>query len=443
MLAISTRHFFRGAARRFSTGSDGVKSAGGGMRRVVGLGALGGTACFAAFSYRDGTAVTLARLDAKVRPNLALILPHAVFVWIYSTSRPFFLSLMSRGGYATVTDFPCPRTVLGLKFRGDLGNSAGLDKEGEMLDFNYEIGAGFAVVGTVLSAPHTGNLFPMWGGLLKCNAWTPLPQCGGAINSLGLPAHGVDVAIRNIEDFRHRRGIPAQLPGAAGAEQPLAKSFPIGVSIMGHPTQDDQEKLDGVVDCVRKSIPVADFIEINESCPNVKHGGDPVGLAMRLSAVTKVRDEMKVSAGRRVPIFVKLGDLGDADETVRLLAKLGVDGIIALNTQRDYSSFDLPKEDKSLLEYYTGVYGGGLSGPPIRERAMKQVAAATAAVRSQRLEGRFVVVHVGGISDAGDVQRSRGMGAELRQWYTGMVNALAEGEYGPTNLYPRVTAVAP
>jgi len=405
------------------------------MRTLV-TGTLGTMACFTAFSYRDGAAVTLARFDALMRPGLATVLPHSLFVWIYSSSRPLFLSLLAKGGFGEVTDFPSPCSVLGLGFRSDLGNSAGLDKEGALLDFNYELGAGFAVVGTVLNAPHTGNLFPMWGGM-QFNAWTPLPFSGGALNSLGLPAHGVDVAVENIEDFRRRRGIAPQVPGAP--QPPVQKCFPIGVSIMGHPKQEGQEKLQGVLECVRKTLPLADFIEINESCPNVKHGGDSAGLATRLSAVTRLRDEMKASTGRRVPIFVKLGDVGDAEVTVRLLAKHGVDGIIALNTQRDYSSFHLPELDKKLLEYYTGIYGGGLSGPPIRERSMQQVTAVVSAIRKQRLQDRFVVVHVGGLSGATDVQSSRSTGAELRQWYTGMVNALAEGT-SPRDLYPKATA---
>jgi dihydroorotate dehydrogenase len=211
---------------------------------------------------------------------------------------------------------------------------------------------------------------------------------------------------------------------------------------MGHPVQEGKQKLDGVLECVRKTIPVADFIEINESCPNVKHGGDSAGLAARLAAVTTVRDEMTVSTGRRVPIFVKLGDVGEPEATVQLLAKHGVDGIVALNTQRDYSSFDLPALDKSLLEHYTSIYGGGLSGPPIKERSMKQAASVVAAVREQGLQNSFVVVHVGGLSGARDVQSSRKTGAELRQWYTGMVNALAEGHCNPMQLYPSVTASA-
>lgn len=439
MFARAGSHVLGPSLRRCTTLSSNAKPRGTLLPRVATISVIGSTACFAAFSYRDGVAVTLARFDSKVRPALAAVLPHSLFVWMYSSSRPLFLSLMSYGGGGVVEEFPAPCTVLGLRFRGDLGNAAGLDKEAALLDFNYEIGAGFAVVGTVLCAPHTGNVFAMLGGLWKCNAWTPLPQSGGALNSLGLPSHGIEVAVRNIEDFRRRRGIDPQTPGVA---QPLAKCFPIGFSIMGHPAQEGRQKLDGVVECVRKAIPVADFIEINESCPNVKHGHDSDGLAERLAAVTAARDQMTASVGRRVPILVKLGDVGNADATVSLLAKHGVDGIVAVNTQRDYSSFPLPGGDQSLLEHYTSKYGGGLSGPPIRNRALEQVTAVMAAVRSQGLQDRFAVVHVGGLTGADDVVHSRKVGAHLRQWYTGYINALAEGSGSARELYPRVTAVA-
>ena len=35
-------------------------------------------------------------------------------------------------------------------------------------DFNYALGAGFAVVGTVLSEGHTGNVFSFFGGAVPC-----------------------------------------------------------------------------------------------------------------------------------------------------------------------------------------------------------------------------------------------------------------------------------
>eukprot|EP00928_Gymnodinium_smaydae_P014054 TRINITY_DN15096_c0_g1_i1.p1 TRINITY_DN15096_c0_g1~~TRINITY_DN15096_c0_g1_i1.p1 ORF type:complete len:490 (+),score=68.74 TRINITY_DN15096_c0_g1_i1:75-1472(+) len=447
-----------------ATVPTGSQRGGSTFRRVVAGSTIGGLAAFAGFAYRDGPAVTLARLDGGLRPYLAAVLPHNVFVWLYSASRSLYVSLMAAGGVGKpATEFPAPGTVMGLRFRGDLGNAAGLDKDASLLDFNYDIGAGFAVVGTVLSEPHTGNVFSFFGGLWSCNVWTPLPLCGGALNSLGLPGKGIDPVLKNIKAFRERRGIAPQVPGAppsadfvasllkngssAAGTDGIQGCFPIGVSIMGHPKHEGQQKLDGVLDCVRKAIPLADFIEINESCPNVKHGGGASAqkeLAGRLAAISAVRDDMAKTTGRRVPILVKLGDVGDASSTVRLLSQHGIDGVVAVNTQRDYASFNLPVADRNLLDHYTSHYAGGLSGAPIKQRALDQVKALIAAVSAQRglAEKGFCIIHVGGISGASDVVASRSTGAQLRQWYTGYMNALAEGTCATGELYPHVTAMS-
>lgn len=130
------------------------------------------------------------------------------------------------------------------------------------------------------------------------------------------------MTLSNIAAFRKRHGLEPQTAdrkinrgdGASGSGS--AGSFPIGVSIMGHPRHGSEpsKKLDGVVECVRKALPLADFIEINESCPNVAHGGGSKAgnaeLGARLGAVVKARDAELKRTGRRVPLLVKLGDLG-------------------------------------------------------------------------------------------------------------------------------------
>ena len=412
---------------------------------------------------RRAALLGLARLDERLRPALATVLPAEAFVCLYSASRAPFLRALGASAGGDPAPAPAaaaapPLRAMGLSFRNDLGNAAGLDKDGTLLDLSYGLGAGFAVVGTVLSEPHTGNVFRFLGGLWEGNAWTPLPLSGGALNSLGLPSKGVDEALRNIAAFRERRGVaPQRVERGAGAGSrsraaaPAAASppaaFPIGVSIMGHPAHGDAaQKLEGVLHCVRRALPLADFIEINESCPNVHHGGGGGGgggatveLRKRLQAVVAVRDAAaREQGGRRVPILVKLGDLGDPKETVRFLSRLGIDGVVALNTQKDYDAFELPDADRGLLQFYTQRHGGGLSGPPIRERSIAQVAAAQRAVRQLRLENTFTVIHVGGLQCGDDVRASRATGAELRQWYTGLMHGLAQP--APESLYSRITA---
>jgi len=318
-----------------------------------------------------------------------------------------------------------PVEAFGLTFRSDLGNSAGLDKDGSLLPFNFRLGAGFCVVGTVLSRPHTGNLeVPSpspFGDGKKHNPWVPLPDSGAALNSLGLPSKGVDEAVENISAFREMYRIPL---GGGKAR------FPIGVSIMGHPLDQGEAKLAGVVDCVRKALPVADFIEINESCPNVKHhkGGD-AELTARVKAVMKMRDAELKATGRKVPILVKLGDFGNVEHTVRLMEKLGVDGLIGLNTQKDYDDYrpQLSDTDSKIFEYYTGKHGGGMSGPLIQNKAEKQINAAADFIKNNP-KIKLKLVHVGGIATPEDMAKSRQAGGDavvLREWYTGLMHAVA------------------
>lgn len=298
------------------------------------IGGGGIAACVAAqLGYEGEVALGLARVDDALRPALHMVLPAEAFVALYSSSRAPFLSAMGAARCPVDNSLSAWHTAMGLTFRNDLGNSAGLDKDGSLLDFSYALGAGFAVVGTVLSAPHTGNVFSFLGGLWSGNAWTPLPQSGAALNSLGLPSKGVDAALANVASFRERHGIPPQradrreakraAPAAAAAAVGAPPCFPIGVSIMGHPSHasDGAKKLAGIVYCVEKALPHADFLEINESCPNVHHGGGSGGtsdaeLRARLKAVVATRDAAAKASGRRVPILVKLGDVGDAKRTV-------------------------------------------------------------------------------------------------------------------------------
>lgn len=282
------------------------------------LGAWGGYLALTG-RWNDPVAFHIAHADSLIRPLLVQVLPPAAVVALYSGGRGTFVELLSSSVFADIDGAQRPTKAFGLTFRNDLGNAAGLDKDGSMLDFNYRVGAGFAVVGTVLARAHGGNLEVGRG------RWTPLmplPSSGGAVNSLGLPSKGIDVAVANIAAFRERRSLPVQvahrahrdtLATRAAARGAPSQPFPIGVSIMGHPEDFGAAKLSGILRCVRASLSVADFIEINESCPNcAHHDGSLAEQRARVGAIVAARDEYSTahSESRRVPILVKLGTLG-------------------------------------------------------------------------------------------------------------------------------------
>lgn len=375
------------------------------------------------------TALALARMDhALLRPALGRVLPPDLFIKLYSKTRSSFLKHLAgafEGEQQQAADY-YPTTLFknGLVFRNDLGNAAGFDKDGSLLEFNYRLGAGFAVVGTVLDRPFAGNRIPVLGG--SANPWTPLHFSASAINSLGLPSRGVSEAVENVRTFRKKHS---------------PENFPIGMSIMGHPEDGEEEKVHGIASCVESALEVVDFIEINESCPNTTHDESEQMMCRRIQRVVQLRDR----ADRYVPVLVKLGDLGAVDYTVSYLSDLGVDGIVGLNTQKDYSHLEtkIDRRELPLFRHYTGTYAGGVSGAAIRDRAFAQIQAAADAI--QRSGSSMLLVHVGGIFSPRDIQDSRAINAVcggqnvvgLREWYTGLMYAL--GAKDPLGVYKRMT----
>lgn len=362
-------------------------------------------------------AFVAASLDHLVRPQLSRILPPDKFVQVYSRTRTWFLDMLA----SCRPEAYVPQekvNIHGVTFRNCLGNAAGLDKDGRLLAFNYLLGAGFAVVGTVLSEPYAGNLIRAvhkWA-----NPWTPLPYSRSAINSLGLPSHGVECARENIVNFRR-------------IFQP--ENFPIIASVMGHPShKDEQKKINGILHCLQVLLPWVDGFEVNESCPNTEHSDK--GLENRLRAVLGERDYHYERYGIYKPVLVKMRDVGNAEYTVKFLTKMGVDGVVLTNTQINYPKLreSVHPKDLPLFDYYTKTHKGGVSGPIIRAFAYGQVSSAVQAIEKQK--SRMLVADVGGIETQSDIAHSRNLNpniVKLHEWYTGKMNAL--GSQDPSCIY--------
>ncbi|MBP9674742.1 MAG: hypothetical protein KBD63_06560 [Bacteriovoracaceae bacterium] len=332
-----------------------------------------------------------------LRPFLQKILNPQAFIASYSLMRPWYLKKLAQVRLENAR-IEKKVKVVGINFANDLGHAAGLDKDGALLEWSYLLGAGFSVVGTVLSDTHTGNQFSFCGK--KTNVWTPLPKSNSSINSLGLPSLGIDPVVENIKKFKNK------YPQVC---------FPIGVSLMGHPLHAEEQKIQGILKCVEKLNPLVDFFEINESCPNVQKKTD--GVSERIKEIRKATSK---------PIFVKLGDAGDVTYTVQTFTELNVNGLVFLNTQKRYADFNLDPADQKIFHYYTQKYQGGLGGKVIYSYSLQQLQKVRDEIIKQK--SPLILIHVGGIQNKADVLESRKI-APLREWYTGLLQNMGEKKW--------------
>lgn len=180
--------------------------------------------------------------------------------------------------------------------------------------------------------------------------------------------------------------------------------------------------------------PVADYLVVNVSSPNTP------GLR-GLQAVETLRPLLQAvrDAAGATPLLVKIApDL--PDDEVEAIARLAVDtglaGLVATNTT---ISRDGLATDAATVE---AAGAGGLSGAPLRGRALEVLRLVRSAVPAE-----FCVIAAGGVETAADVRERLDAGADLVQGYTGFIyrgplwarqisRGLASGGAGLTDRLP-------
>lgn len=175
-----------------------------------------------------------------------------------------------------------------------------------------------------------------------------------------------------------------------GAEEFVTKKLPIlrkfdtrvVVNVVGFNLEDYLEVTRFLNDC-----PGIAALELNISCPNVKHGGfhfnkDP-------QDTYKVTEKTK-KASPRIPLWVKLSpNVTDIRVFARACEDAGADAISAINTLVGMS-VDVERR-RPRLRYVTG----GLSGPAIKPVALRMVWEAAREVK-------IPVIGIGGIATPED-----------------------------------------
>ncbi|MCD8202412.1 MAG: dihydroorotate dehydrogenase [Prevotella sp.] len=241
----------------------------------------------------------------------------------------------------------------GLRLKNPVMTASGTFGYGlEFADFVplEELG-GIIVKGTTLN-PREGNDYPRMA-----------ETASGMLNCVGLQNKGVDYFCEHI--YPEIEGIGTNMIVNVSGSSP-----------------EDYAECAARIDALEK-IPA---IELNISCPNVKHGGMAFGVTCEGAAsVVKA-----VRARYHKTLIVKLSpNVTDIADIARAVEAEGADSVSLINTIMGMA-IDIEKR-QSLLSIGTG----GLSGPAVKPVALRMVWQVAKAVK-------ISVIGLGGISNARD-----------------------------------------
>ena len=186
---------------------------------------------------------------------------------------------------------------------------------------------------------------------------------GGMLNAIGLQNVGIEAFIEK------------KLPFIRTVDTPCIANF------FGD-TVDEYAEMAGRLD----ELPEIAALEMNISCPNVKHGGivfgtDPASAAGIVAACRKATKK---------PLIVKLSpNVTDIVAMAKACADAGADSLSMINTLIGMA-IDLGKR-RPVLANFTG----GLSGPAVKPIALRMVWAVSRAVK-------LPIIGIGGIMTATD-----------------------------------------
>jgi dihydroorotate dehydrogenase len=274
--------------------------------------------------------------------------------------------------------------AMGLEFPSPLGLAGGFDKNAHRPRALAALGFGHLELGTVTAIPQAANPAP---NLFR------LPADRALVNRLGFPNEGAAQVAARLARVRSQVGVPVAMS--------IGKSRAVPADDLAAVVGDYAASFDAV-------RPVADFVVVNVSSPNT------AGLRS-MQAREQASALLSALAGRGDPakILVKVApDLDDSqlDDILGVVVDIGLAGVVATNTT--IARRGLATDEATVA----GIGAGGLSGPPLRARAIEVVSAARRKLGSGR-----VVIGVGGVEDATHALDLFRAGANLVQLYTGFV----------------------
>ena len=279
---------------------------------------------------------------------------------------------------------PQPVQCMGLTFPNPVGVAPGLDKNGDYFEALGDLGFGFVEIGTITPRPQPGNPKPRVFRLTKAQAM---------INRLGFNNKGVDHLVHRVRNHRFR-GV-------------------LGINIGKNFDTPNERAADDYLVCLEKVYRYADYITVNISSPNTKNLRDlqsEDALDQLLGALAKRREELADKHDRLAPMALKVApDLeGSAITAIAdVVSRHGMDAVIATNTT-------ISRDAVAGMEHAEET--GGLSGAPLKEKADQVLSELRKALPED-----IAMIGVGGITRGQDAVDKLKKGADLVQFYTGMV----------------------
>jgi len=273
---------------------------------------------------------------------------------------------------------------LGLNFSNPVGLAAGFDKNASVFREFQAFGFSFIEIGTVTPLAQPGNVKPRS---------FRIKQDRGLINRMGFNNHGAEAA-------------------AAKLARKRPKGLILGGNI-GKNTQTPNEMAVGDYEAVFNAIyEGVDYFVVNVSCPNIsdlRKLQDQDSLEQILGRILELREKKE----KKKPVLLKISpDLNEQqlDETLEIVDRLKIDGIVATNTTVSRAGL------KTAEEQIQAIGNGGMSGAPITARSLEVVR-----YIHKKSDGKLPIIAVGGIMSVQDGLNMLDAGASLIQLYTGFI----------------------
>lgn len=311
---------------------------------------------------------------------------HESVMALLQTAQRFPVVLHALRALTTVSSPSLPRQLWGLHFPNPVGLAGGFDKDARAIAAFEALGFGFIEIGTVTARAQPGNERPR---VFR------LPEHQALINRFGFNNEGAEAIARRL------------------AAQP-PRRVPLGVSLGKSKITPLEEAVDDYLFSLRTLYPHGDYFAVNVSSPNTPGLRQLQGAAeldTLLEALVREADLLAKPGSRRKPLVVKVSPDLEAEALEQLLevcVRRQVDGLIATNTTIGRDTLGLPAPP-------TADQAGGLSGRPLRQRALEVVR------HIRRQLPHMPLIGVGGIMCADDAAAMLDAGADLIQVYTGLI----------------------